>query len=84
MLGCTLTNEPASQMNWAVGDRKISMNKKKLNLDTPGSKICRSPHGSFGLKFSLIKFKSITSLKYLKDKVYFTLYVYARDSVKCA
>ncbi len=26
----------------------------------------KSPHGSFGLKFSLLKFKSIKSLKYLK------------------
>ncbi len=34
MLGCTLTNGPASQMNWAVGDRKISMNKKTPFRDT--------------------------------------------------
>lgn len=34
MLGCTLTNEPASPMNWAVGDQKISMNKKNSFRDT--------------------------------------------------
>ncbi len=39
MLGCTLTNELSSQMNWAVGDQKISM-KEKTNLETPGSKMC--------------------------------------------
>ncbi|KAF4097043.1 hypothetical protein G5714_023012 [Onychostoma macrolepis] len=31
MLGCTLTIESASQMNWTVGDRKISMNNNKKN-----------------------------------------------------
>ncbi len=39
MLGCTLTNELSSPMNWAVGDQKISM-KKKPHLETPGSKMC--------------------------------------------
>ncbi|KAF4118047.1 hypothetical protein G5714_000098 [Onychostoma macrolepis] len=32
MLGCTLTIEPASQINWAVGDRKISMNNNNKKL----------------------------------------------------
>ncbi len=67
MLGCTLTNELSSQMNWAVGDQKISMKEKNSFRDTRLQDVHgKSPHGSFGLKFSLIKFKSIKSLKYLK------------------
>ncbi len=27
-------------MNWAVGDQKISMKRKKTHLETPGSKMC--------------------------------------------
>ncbi len=68
MLGCTLTNDLSSQMNWAVGDQKISMKRKKNTFrDTRLQDVHgKSPHGSFGLKFRLIIFKSIKSLKYLK------------------
>ncbi len=67
MLGCTLTNELSSQMNWAVGDQKISMKEKNSFRDTRLQDVHgKSPHGSSGLKFSLLKFKSIKSLKYLK------------------
>ncbi len=46
MLGCTLTIEPAAQMNWAVGDQKISMNKKTPFRDTrlQVSVLCRVCH----------------------------------------
>ncbi|KAF4105452.1 hypothetical protein G5714_013114 [Onychostoma macrolepis] len=47
MLGCTVTIEPASQMNWAVEDQKISM-KKKTHLETPGSKMCMMPNNNKG------------------------------------
>ncbi len=55
------------KMNWAVGDQKISMKEKNSFTDTRLQDVHgKSPHGSFGLKFSLLKFKSIKSLKYLK------------------
>ncbi len=47
MLGCTLTNELSSQMNWAVGDQKISMKRKKNTFrDTRLQDVHgKSPHG---------------------------------------